>query len=165
MTREHVQQIQKVTQRDKTLLLLIQQISEGWPEHCRKLPIILRPFWQQRDDFAIEHSCITWKGRLFIPAVLRLRCLQAILIVIKVSLRCKQKFTLASNNPPYTIKNYWPYSVMCSLQTTSNSQWKISAIPMAVPCWLWKTLGMDLFLHNNKWYVFFAEYYSKFAWV
>ena len=67
LSRIYTESIQKVIQEDKTLQLLIQQMLEHWPESCRKLPEILRPFWQWRDDLSIEHSCTTWKGRFFIP--------------------------------------------------------------------------------------------------
>ena len=65
--RIQVESIQKATQQDNTLQLLIQQMFEGWPESCRKLPEMLRPFWQWRDDLSIEQLCITWKGGCFIP--------------------------------------------------------------------------------------------------
>ena len=51
LSRIQVESIQKATQQDKTLQLLIQQISEGWPESCKKLPKIQRPFWKWRDDY------------------------------------------------------------------------------------------------------------------
>ena len=58
LSRIQVESIQKATQQDKTLQLLIQQMLEGWPESCRKLPEILRPLWQWRDDVSIENLCI-----------------------------------------------------------------------------------------------------------
>ena len=69
LSRIQVESIQKARQQDKTLQLFIQHMLEGCPESCRKLPEILRPFWQWRDDLSIEHSCITWKGKFFIPIV------------------------------------------------------------------------------------------------
>ena len=44
LSRIQVESIQRATQQDKTLQLPIQQMLEGWPESCRKLPKILRPF-------------------------------------------------------------------------------------------------------------------------
>ena len=60
LSRIQVESIQKATQQDKTLQLLIQQMLEGWPESCRKLPDILIPFWQWRADLCIEYLCINW---------------------------------------------------------------------------------------------------------
>ena len=36
LLRIQVESIQKATQQDKTLQLLIQQVLEGWPESCMK---------------------------------------------------------------------------------------------------------------------------------
>ena len=44
LSRIQVESIQKATQQEQTLQLLIQQMLEGWPESCRKLPDILRSF-------------------------------------------------------------------------------------------------------------------------
>ena len=50
-------------------------------------------------------------------------------------------------------------------QIISNSQSKQPVIPMEVPSRPWKTLGIDLFLHNTKWYPLVPNYYSKVPWV
>ena len=47
MSRVQVETIQKATQEDTTLQLLIQQMIKGWPkEGCRKHPDVLKPYWQ-----------------------------------------------------------------------------------------------------------------------
>ena len=93
LSRTRVQSIQEATSQDKTLQLPIQQMLEGWPESCRKLLGVLIPFWQWRADLSIEDSCITWKGRFFIPIALRDNCLEVLHnghpCVTKMSLRAK----------------------------------------------------------------------------
>ena len=37
-----------------------------------------KPFYHFREHLAIEHSCIIWKGRFFIPITLRQTCLKAL---------------------------------------------------------------------------------------
>ena len=49
-------------------------------------------------------------------------------------------------------------------QTNSNSLQKEPAIPIEVPCRPWKVLGMDFFMHNNRWCLLVADYYSKFPY-
>ena len=59
MSRVEVETIQKAAQEDTTLQLLMQQMIKGWPkEGCRKLPEVLKPYWQFREHLTIEHSCI-----------------------------------------------------------------------------------------------------------
>ena len=165
LTRVQVQTIQKATQEDSTLQLLIQQILKGWPDHCRKLPEILKPYWQYREDLAIEHSCITWKGRFFIPLSLRDTCLKALHNghpgVSKMILRAQ-----SSMYCPSITKHIAEYVHKCApCQTISNSQQKEPAIPIEVPSRSWKLLGMDLFMHKSNWYLIVADYYSKYPYV
>ena len=58
-TLNHVQieAIQRAAKEDQVLQLLIQQIMQGWPDHVKQLPAVLKPFWQLRDDLSIEHLC------------------------------------------------------------------------------------------------------------
>ena len=43
--------IKKATQEDQVLQMLLSKMIEGFPEHSKQLPVVLRPFWQIRDDF------------------------------------------------------------------------------------------------------------------
>ena len=70
-----IAQIQKATREDQVLQLLVQQIMEGWPQHCKSLPVVLCPFWQLKDDLAIELSCVTYQGRFYIPSSMCKACL------------------------------------------------------------------------------------------
>ena len=134
LSRMQVESIQKATQQDKTLQLLIQQMLEGWPESCRKLPQILRSFWQWRDDLSIEHSCITWKGRFFILIALMGHCCLKALCnghpgVTKMTLRANGSMFWPNINKD--IAKHVHSCVPC--QTISNSQQKEPAIPIEVP--------------------------------
>ena len=165
LSRIQVESIQKATQQDKTLQLLIQQMLEGWPESCRKLPEILRPIWQWRDDLSIEHSCITWKGRFFIPIALIGHCLKALHNghpgVTKMTLRAKGSMFWPNKNKDIAkhVHSCVPY------QTIHNSQQKEPTIPIEVTSRPWKVLGIDIFVQANKYYFLIADYYSKFCFV
>ena len=79
MPRVQVETIKKATQEDTALHFLMQQMIKVWPkEECRKLPNVLKPYWQFREHLTIEHSCITWKARFFIPIALRHCCLKVL---------------------------------------------------------------------------------------
>ena len=70
-----IAQIQKETREDQVLQLLMQHIMEGWPQHWKSLPVVLCPFWQLKDDLAIELSCVTYQGRFYIPSTMHKACL------------------------------------------------------------------------------------------
>ena len=101
MSRVQVETIQKATKEDTTPQLLMQQIIKGWPKgRCRELPDVLKPYWQFREHLAIEDSCITWKGRFFIPIALRPCCLNVLhndhLGVTKMTLRAQSSIVPSS---------------------------------------------------------------------
>ena len=58
------------------------------------------------------------------------------------------------------IAEYIHSCVQC--QTINNLQQKEPAIPMEVPCRDWKVLGMDFFMHKNKWYLLITDYFNDF---
>ena len=131
MTILHVEKTQKATQRDNILWLLIQQMLEGWPKH-RSLLMILKPFWQLKDDLTIEHSYITWSGRVSIPAVSISKYLQTLYNghpgITKRQLRdCTSIYWPTINK---VITNHIQSCVPC--QPISNSQQKEQTIPLEV---------------------------------
>ena len=69
---------QKATREDQVLQMLMQQMTQGWPNHIKLLPVAIKPFLQLKDDLSIEHSCITFQGRFYIPLVLRAGCLKTL---------------------------------------------------------------------------------------
>ena len=54
-----------------TILLHANKLSQ----HCKSLPVVLHPFWQLKDDLAIELSCVTYQGRFYIPSSMCKACL------------------------------------------------------------------------------------------
>ena len=51
--------------------MLMSKMIEGFPEHIKQLPVVLRPFWQIRDDLSIERSYIAYQGRYYIPKAIK----------------------------------------------------------------------------------------------
>ena len=89
-----IAQIQKATREDQVLQLLMQQIMEGWPQHCKSLPVVLHLFWQLKDDLTIELSCVTYQGRFYIPSSMHKACLNLLHEghpgIVKMKLRAHQ---------------------------------------------------------------------------
>ena len=73
-----VETIQQATKEDPNVQLLMHQLMEGWQEHVKQVPKDLKPFWQLRDDLCIEHGCVLFQGRLYIPQTLRSHCLKTL---------------------------------------------------------------------------------------
>ena len=166
-TLNHVQveAIQQATREDQVLQMLMQQMMQGWPDHIKLLPVALKPFWQLKEDLSIEHSCVTFQGRFYIPSVLRAGCLKALHQghpgIVKMKLRAQTSMYWLGLNKE--IENHVMHCEPC--QVLSKSQQKEPAIPMEIPSRPWQKLGVDLFLHNSSWYVIVADYYSKYPWI
>ena len=145
--REHypVPTVKGVIGEDPTLQLLIQQLMEGMPEHVRQVPNDLKPFWQLRDDLSIEHGCVLFQGRFYIPHAHRLHCLKTLhqghTGLTKMRLRAQTSMYLIGIGKQ--IEDHVSYCEPC--QICSRSQQKEPAIPLEAPSRPWQKLGMDLF--------------------
>ena len=128
----HVEVIQKATKEDQILQMLMQQLMEGWPQHIKKLPLALRPFWQLRNDLTIEHSYITYKGRLYVPTVLRTNMVKALHQghpgIVKMKLRAKSAVYWMGLN-----KEIEEHMFNEPCQIHGRSQQKEPAIPIEIP--------------------------------
>ena len=62
-----VENIEQATKEDPALQLLKQQLMEGWLEHVKQVPRDFKPFWQLRDNLSVEHRCVLFQGRFYIP--------------------------------------------------------------------------------------------------
>ena len=51
--------------------MLMNKMIEGFPEHIKQLPVVLRPFWKIRDDLSIEHSYLAYQGRYYMHKAIR----------------------------------------------------------------------------------------------
>ena len=157
-----IAQIQKATREDQVLQLLMQQIMEGWPQHCKSLPVVLRPFWQLKDDLAIELSCVTYQGRFYIPSSMCKACLNLLHEghpgIVKMKLRAQTSVYWIGLN-----KEIEDHILGCEpCQINSRSQSKEPVIPVEIPNRPWQKLGADLFFQGGKSYLLICDYYSKF---
>ena len=160
-----VEDIQKATREDQVLQMLMQQMMQGWPDNIKLLPVALKPFWQLKGDLSVEHSCITFQGRFYIPSVLRAGCLKTLHQgypgTVKMKLRAQVSMYWLGLNKE--IENHVMHCEPC--QVLSEPQQKEPAIPMEIPSRPWPKLDVDLFLHDSSWYVIVADCYSKYPWI
>ena len=144
-----IETIQQATKEDPTLKLLMKQLMEGWPEHVKQVPRKLKPFWQLRDDLSVEHGCVLFHGRFFVPQAHRSHCLQTLHqghpCITKMRLRAQTSMCWIGIGK--WIEDHVLHCVPC--QTHSRSQQKEPAIPIEVLSRAWQKLGMDLFLQGS----------------
>ena len=65
-----LQEIQQETKKDLQLHLLMQYITNGWPEVHQKLPSELWNYWNYRDEFSMEQGIILKNHHIIVPETL-----------------------------------------------------------------------------------------------
>ena len=144
--------------------MLMSKMIEGFPEHIKQLPMVLKPFWQIRDDLSIEHSCVAYQDRYYIPKAIREQAIASLHIgcpgMLKMKLRVQQNMYWLGIKKD--IENHVMSCDPC--QVNGRSQQKETMISFEVPNRPWQRVGIDLFNHNKGWYVIVADYYSKYPW-
>ena len=126
---------------------------EGWPEHVKQVPRDLKPFWQLRDDLSVEHGCVLFQGRFYIPQALRSHCLKTLhqghLGITKMRVRALAIMYCTVYHVRLIVGyNRWSQPFLLKSQVDCG-----------------KKLGMDLFFQGRHWYVIIADYYSKYPWI
>ena len=136
----------------------MQQLLEGWPEHVKQVPRDLKPFWQFSNDLSMEHECVLFQGRFYIPQALRSQCLKTLHQghqgITKMRYRAQTSMNWIGIDTQ--IKGHVLHCV--PHQTHSRLQQKEPPVPVEVPSRLWQKLGMDLFFQGSHWYVIIADY-------
>ena len=78
MTPIQVSMICEEQKKDATMQILIQQLFQGCPNHCKEVDPGLNKYWALRNDMSIEDGCIAYLGRLIIPPNLIKSCKESL---------------------------------------------------------------------------------------
>ena len=113
--------------------MLMGKMIEGFPEDIKQLPVVLRPFWQIRDDLSIEHSCVAYQVRYYIPKASREHALASVHIghpgMLKMKLKAWQSMHWLGINKD--IENHVMSCDPC--EANGKSQQKEPVIPFEMP--------------------------------
>ena len=131
--------------QDPELHLLRETISTGWPESRSECPSILEPYWNYRDELAVEDGLLLKGTRLIIPKTMQQEILQQLhyghLGMEKCKLRARSAVFWHGIN-----KHIEDFVSTCSTcQKYRPSQSKEKFIPHEVPPCAWHTIATDLF--------------------
>ena len=66
-----MRKIQEQIPKDPELAALKEVVLNGWPNTIKKLPPVLRPYWNYREELSIKDSLIMKRHRIIIPQVLQ----------------------------------------------------------------------------------------------
>ncbi|CAF4891520.1 unnamed protein product [Pieris macdunnoughi] len=155
--------IQEQTSQDKELSLLSKCCIEGWPEHKKLLPDILRSYFPLKTDIHIINSIVFKNNSVIIPVAMRNDILKQIHEGHQGIHSCQR---LARNlvywpNMYSDIEKYVNNCHSCLTNRRSNS--KEPLLPHEVKPIPWNKVGVDLFDLNLHKYVIVVYYFSQYV--
>ena len=124
-----------------------------------ELPL-LRPYWSDRQNFAMKDDLLLYDDRLLIPVEMQMDVLQHIharhLGIIKCRAHAQQS-------------QWWPGLSQAIADMVRNCKTCLEQLPykqeplMASPLLdkAWESLGSDLFEYRGKTYLLMVDYYSR----
>lgn len=132
----------------------------SWPNK-NKIPKEMLLYYQYRFNFSVQDGFLLYSNRLVIPAALQKETLYEIheghLGVTKCRERAKQSVWWLGLSTQ--IKNIVENCPKC-IQERINSKEPLQVEEL--PKRAWQQVGIDLFMHNSKWYVLIIDYYSRY---
>lgn len=161
-SREKREKLVKETKEDETLVCLKKYIINGWPNDKKNADLLVRPFWNIRENLCLIDDLIFMNEAVVIPINMKKEILEKI-----------HEGHLGLNLCINKSKNvvYWPgiYTDIkemitscqsCTLFRKNNS--KEPLVTHEYPEIPWYKVGMDLFQFNGTDYLIIVDYYSKF---
>ena len=155
-------EIKQETARDSTLQTLKHMILKGWPDSKASVPVEIIPYFNIREELAVQDGIIFKGPRCIIPQSLRKKV--------------KQKIHRAHTGVQSCLRRarevvFWPsmnqeitdYVKQCDIcNTFANQQLREPLIVHDVPHRPWQKVGCDLFTIEQKDYMCTVDYYSGY---
>ena len=162
ISANRLSQFQKETEKDESLQILKAYIEKGWPLQPKDIPLIIRPYFNYRQEFSTLDGLILKENRIVIPISMRNEMKRLLhtgpLGMVKMKGRARETV-------------FWPGITMeiedivhnCeSCQRYQNKLQREKPISHDIPEIPWRKVGTDLFELDKKDYVIVVDYTSNF---
>lgn len=151
------------TSEDVTLRKLIETIKAGWPNEPEEVDLVLKPYWNYRDELSTYEGLIFKGDRLLIPETLRSKTLNIIHAghfgIQSSIMRAKQLVFWPSMGKD--IERLVEQCRVCQKHSRSNV--KEPMIVKQVPEYPFQIVGSDIFHFNDANYIVIIDSYS--GWI
>ena len=163
MEQEEIRELQRETELDEELQLVMKTISNGWPTQRSQTSSTLHPYWNFRDELCIENGILFKNTKIIIPKTLQRKYLDKIHNGhqgIQRSLQKAREYVFWTN---YTrdIKETIEKCSICQENSTALKTEKFKYVS-TIPPHPWHTLGTDLFYFKKQDFIVLIDYFSKF---
>ncbi|XP_030578703.1 uncharacterized protein K02A2.6-like [Archocentrus centrarchus] len=162
ISADRLQEIKTATEQDKTLQLLINTMTWGWPKNKLHVPSEIRPYFSFQEELSHQRGIVFRGERAVIPDAMRTEItsrIHASHLGVEGCLRRAREcvYWLGMNEQ---IKQYIAKCDIC--RSMDDKQQKETLIPHEVPNRPWAKVGTDLFMFDNRDYLITVDYFSNF---
>ena len=157
-----VDDIRKHMEEDHELQELIKVILTGWPEDKSQVPNSAVPYYNVRNELAVQNGVIFQGERVVTPKSLRSDMLQRIHTSHLGIDGCQQRARECLYWPRMSseVKDYVQQCDVCP--STDSMQQKEPLQPHDVPSQPWAKVAVDLFHLSGQQYLLIVDYFSGF---
>ncbi|UYV64821.1 K02A2.6-like [Cordylochernes scorpioides] len=156
-TSAHINAVlSSITDKDEMLTKIFEAQQED-----TTLKAALLSYWHVKDELGVQKGLLMRSCRLVIPASMKLEILDKLHAghfgITKTRLRARETvwWPGISEGIAETVRK----CSVCVQEVVSKHE---PLIPTNFPTRPWQKIGMDLFKFENKWYLVFIDYYSRF---
>ena len=157
-----LQQLKEATRLDETSLILKRLIMNGWPEERENVPNLAQPYFNVRDELAIQDGLIFRGERVIVPEEMRSdmkSCVHSSHMGIEACRR-RARECLYWPNMNDEIKQFVSKCETCrKFERAQPNEPLNPTIPATRP---YEKVGSDLFQFDGKDYLITVDYFSDF---
>ena len=162
VARSCLEDIRRETAKDHDLQLLIQVISQGWPERQKATAVAVRPYFTLRNELSSKDGLVFKGDNVVVPASLRKAMLEKIHYAHLGAEGCLRRAREIF---------YWPrmssemmdYVAKCgTCNTFRPEQSKEPLKSHELPTRPWAKVATDIFMFDQREYLLTVDYYSNF---
>ncbi len=160
---QKIQEVAAETRQDRQFQILISSILEGWPDTVQECPVMIREFYNFRDELTYIDG-IVYKGeKIVVPATMRKEMLERIHTGHLGIVKCKDRARDVLFWPRMAQDIQRMVENCATCQANRNANVKEPMIPTEVPELPWQIVSTDLFTINNHDYLLVVDYFSKYV--
>ena len=155
------ERVRTATINDHYMQILVNEITNGFPDDQSQLPLQLQPYWQYRHQLSVIDDVVMLGNRTVIPPVLRTE--------ICTSLHSAHQGTTGMTERAKA-SVFWP-GITQSIQQTRNqcntcweiapSQPHLPPVEPIIPTSPFEAVASDYFELNGHWYLVFVDRFSN----
>ena len=162
VTDERLEDIKQKGLHDKEMQMLKNVIITGWPNNCKDVPELIRPYFKFRDELSVDNDIVFRGTCIIVPSCLRSYMIKQIHYAhtgIDATIRHGRDI-LFWPNMCAELKNYVASCKICNKYNYHQGKEPLKSHNF--PSRPWSKVGMDIFSVGSNNYLILVDYYSSY---